>query len=355
MNSDTAARSDRSIRYRMVGELLTTAYQTVEAGDFAAARAALERATPLARGLGAQSLAQVRLAEAVVVQASGDWDGAAAILSQVLVDARSRRCPGSVSFQLSVRVRLGGLLLLQGHVSTAEKVLTEALAAYELLPFTAPNDIARVCLELAFLGRRTGKWGQAAAFLDRAHALLRTAHGPDAPAMAPVWRERSRLKAGLGDAGAAESAARKALDIRLTALGAGHLTVATDRSVLAAALVRLGRLGDAEEQLHRALSTFRKALGPTHAEVAVTLHNLGGIALHQGHDRSAERFLSEALMIKQKAHGGTHPDVADLLEQLAVIQRKRGEDEAAAALVARARRIRSGVRSAARKTRVPSF
>ncbi|MFD3330484.1 tetratricopeptide repeat protein [Streptomyces sp. NPDC058701] len=352
MNSNSADRSGRSIRHRIVDELVTKAYHAVDAGDLASARVALERAAPLARGLGPQPAARVHLAQAAVVQATGDWGAASAIVGQVLAGAKSRHLPSSVSFQLNVRVRLGGLLLLQGHLSTAEKVLTEALSAYELLPFTAPDDIARTCIELASLNRITGRHQEAGVFLDRAHAVLRAARGAYVPALAPVWRERSHLASELGDPEKAESAARRALDIRLRALGMGHLTVAAERTVLAAALMRLGRLEDAEEQLHRALTTFRRVLGPAHAEVAATLRTLGRIALRQGRDRSAERFLDEALAVTQNAQGGAHPDVADLLEQLAVIQHKRGEAEAAAALTARAHRIRSW--RTARKQRVPA-
>ena len=95
-----------------------------------------------------------------------------------------------------------------------------------------------------------------------------------------------------------------------------HLSVAADRSALAAILDAQGRHGEALVPLHEALTMVEAELGPDHYEVAALLITLAGVAARAGEMRQAEDAYSRAVRTQRRILGADHADVRETLGHL---------------------------------------
>ncbi len=103
---------------------------------------------------------------------------------------------------------------------------------------------------------------------------------------------------------------RRALAIRLKALGEGHPDTATSYNNLAATLRDQGKYAEAEAMHRRALAICLKALGEGHPDTATSYNNLAVTLRAQGKYAEAEAMHRRALAIQLKALGEDHPDTA---------------------------------------------
>jgi nephrocystin-3 len=114
----------------------------------------------------------------------------------------------------------------------------------------------------------------------------------------------------------AEPLLRRALEI--------NERLAPDKTEHAKALGNLGELLCSMKRPHEAEHLFRKALsieqdlwGDENPDIAKTLHGLATVLNHTGRPNEAEPLLRQALSIQEKYHGFDHLDVAKALHNLA--------------------------------------
>ena len=122
---------------------------------------------------------------------------------------------------------------------------------------------------------------------------------------------------------------RRALAIRLKALGEDHPDTAHSYNNLAETLRAQGKYAEAEAMHRRALAICLKALGEDHPDTATSYNNLA-LTLHaQGKYAEAEAMYRRALAILLKALGEDHPDTATSYTNLAwSLDRQGKHDEA---------------------------
>jgi tetratricopeptide (TPR) repeat protein len=290
-SSPASARRDalRAGASLAVSALLVLSAYEHDRGDYAAARAAAERALRLAGRL--------------------PIDGA---------EARSLRCRAAIAAGHARRV--------QGDYAAAERVLRQALA-------TADGDpLAVDALNgLAVLYKYMGRFDDAEPLLRRALEVAERAELPDVKAT--LLHNLGGLAHARGDYHAAEAPARQAAEIRQATCGPDHPAVAADRAALAAIVDALGRTDEAQALLRDALAAFERAHGPDHYEIAVTCNNLGAIAHRRGDLDEARRLYRQALTIKRRLLGDRHPDVAVSLNNAAAVELDAGSPDRAERLL----------------------
>lgn len=215
-----------------------------------------------------------------------------------------------------------------------------AMAAAERL--ADPRRHAAALVARAGVLAQRGELGPARADYQRALALQREAYGRHHPTVAATLNNLGTVAAADGD----PSVAREALDEAVTALsltyGPAHPSVAGALSNLGAVESHLGRTEDAIEHLERARRSTTSSLGPRHPTLAPVLANLGRMRLAQGEAAAARALFEQALQIRRDALGPEHPAVAYAYVHLADAQRASGEPDAAAEHYRRALAILTG-------------
>ncbi len=120
---------------------------------------------------------------------------------------------------------------------------------------------------------------------------------------------------------------RRALAIRLKALGEDHPDTATSYNNLAATLGDQGKYAEAEAMHRRALAIRLKALGEGHPDTATSYNNLAATLHAQGKHAEAEAMYRRALAIRLKALGEGHPDTALSYSNLAWSLDRQGKHD----------------------------
>jgi CHAT domain-containing protein len=129
---------------------------------------------------------------------------------------------------------------------------------------------------------------------------------------------------------------RKALAIKLKALGEDHPDTAASYNNLALVLLDQGGLPEAEAMHRKALAIQLKVLGEGHRDTAQSYNNLANVLHDQGKLPEAEAMHRHALVIRLKALGEDHPDTAQSYDNLAIVLRDQGKLPEAEALYRRA-------------------
>ncbi|XXU61288.1 CHAT domain-containing tetratricopeptide repeat protein [Sorangium sp. So ce1078] len=195
--------------------------------------------------------------------------------------------------------------------------------------------VATLLTNLAALCETRGDSAQAEALAHRAIYLLEKARRSEQPAtavdLASTLAAAQQLRDGAdklyreGNYAAAISLEKRALDIRLAALGPEHLDVAGSLNDVAQLYAMTGEYARAEPLHQRALAIRERALGPDHADVAASLNNLASLYDHKGDHARAEPLHRRALAIRERALGPEHPAVANSLNNLAALHSDKGD------------------------------
>ena len=120
-----------------------------------------------------------------------------------------------------------------------------------------------------------------------------------------------------GSYAAADTAHRRALELRQRLLGADHADVATSLRDVAVIQFRLGRFGPADSLARRALAIHEAALGAEHPQTAATWNVLGVIHFLTRRYAVADSLYRRALAIQEKSLGADHLQVAWTLNNIA--------------------------------------
>jgi tetratricopeptide (TPR) repeat protein len=189
--------------------------------------------------------------------------------------------------------------------------------------------------------------GQLDAAIERERAALRLREplGDDVE-LAESANDLALLISERGDYAEAEKLHRRALGLRMHALGPSHPLVADSIDNLGVVVYHQGRLDEARGLYEQALQLRVAAFGPDAHDVGTSYNNLGGLYLDAGDDAKATDYLQRALDVWEKSLGKDHPDLAIPLSNLGELANKRGDRTSARELCTRALAIDERARGA---------
>jgi tetratricopeptide (TPR) repeat protein len=216
---------------------------------------------------------------------------------------------------------LGSALRAQGRFAPANAVLASGLK--ECVARVGPRDplSAGFLNDLGVLRKYQGRFDEAAAFYQRARAIIARSPQRRGLAAATLYHNLGGLAHSRGQHAHGEPFARRSVALREALLGPDHPEVGADVAALAALVEGQGhaRLDEAARLYQRALRIFRRTLGPASGEVAINLCSLGGVRQAQGRLAVAEGLIRRALAIQVRLFGHQHADVAMTVNNLGIL------------------------------------
>jgi serine/threonine-protein kinase len=210
-----------------------------------------------------------------------------------------------------------------GDYADAAPLLEEAVKARASDP-NAKLELAESLCELADVRNELGQFYVAEPLLRRALDLRVQALGADSLLVADVLDQLASLSAYLDRQAEAEADARRALDIRRRRLGPADARVGDSLVGFASVLKTFGRYDDAEPLLREALHIRRQLSGDHDRELAQSHNILSLVRLAQGYFEDAERELDAAIRLAERVQGAEHPELADLKSVRVIIWRQEG-------------------------------
>ena len=191
-----------------------------------------------------------------------------------------------------------------GDVLGSEAVLAEATSMLRRLNDTRSATYARVLANRGRVEMRLGKPDEAKKYFDESLALHREQpSGPRSPEVAALLVELSSLFIWKEDLGAAERAAREAVNIYSTAMAKLHPDRVYAQVQLGEVLRQQKRMDEAFVVFEEALVATRKVFGEEDRLVADVLDSLAKIRQSQHQLAEAEKYAQQAIDIQVKADG----------------------------------------------------
>jgi TonB family protein len=123
--------------------------------------------------------------------------------------------------------------------------------------------------------------------------------------------------------------AKRALELRETALDPDHEMVQAALLNLAELYTVTKKYGDAQKLIERLLKTYEQKVGPEDAGAAVYLDKLAFLSYMKGDFSKSEAAYKRALSIREKVFGPTHAEFATSLYLLAELYRFTGKPDKA--------------------------
>ncbi|OZC01875.1 tetratricopeptide repeat-containing serine/threonine-protein kinase [Rubricoccus marinus] len=196
---------------------------------------------------------------------------------------------------------------------------------------------ARLARMLSHLHANLGNYGASEPLARRAVAIYDSlgASGAD---VSHAHTALASVLSYTGDYEESERHYRRALALAQEAFPPGHASVAEATNNLAYLLSDVSREGALEEAIRlgtRALALTQEALGPDHLDAAQTHNNLGAYLYTADRGSEAAEHYRKALAIRE-SNLGTHPLVANTLSNLANLLNSEGNAEEAVVLFERA-------------------
>jgi serine/threonine-protein kinase len=196
----------------------------------------------------------------------------------------------------------------QGQLDEAEGIAREALAK-------AVNEESLALSEeaLGLVLTEKGSYDDAVAVLERVVERRKNA-GAELRASSLTQLANAHFFAGRYDR--ARELNETAVELRRTAHGDRHPSVADGLINLGAIDFDLGRYTEAETFYRRGLAIKQAWYGPDHPEIAAALTMLGRALVYQDRNEEAEKILQQALRIREQAFGSNHTSVASIRNDL---------------------------------------
>ena len=216
----------------------------------------------------------------------------------------------------------------RGETMTVRALLDRGAASVRRDLVEQPDVQARLLDAVGSIYSGLGLPARTASIAHGAPAGWSGAGVADSP---PAARALGRLAESLrarGQLAAAESIARRALDMNRRIFGSRNPQAGDALNTLASIVYQRGRRDEAERLFIDVTDTFRDALGPKHPMVATGLQNLAMIRRDRGDLADAERLLREALAIRRWILGQTALDNETLLADIVAREGRLDEAEA---------------------------
>jgi tetratricopeptide (TPR) repeat protein len=333
-----------SSRIDLALELHQQSSRLEEAGDWAGAEHLCRQALAIFEeedGPDSPDVANLSCDLAAILESRGDYSGAeqCARRAIAIVEPVLAAFEGSDGALILLRALslLGTALRQQGFYPQALAPLERAIELAEALPEN-PANAAEAWNNLGIVCKYAGWFERgAAAYRTALRWAERCAEGTCL--QATIWHNIGGLEHARERFDSAEEPARRAWEIRRTALGDEHPAALADAVAYAAVLDGLGRLDESRPIYERALAAYEARFGPRHFEVAATLHNLAVLERAEGNLARAAELARRARETKRTLLGEEHPDTALTTLVLASILWELGRTGEARALARQAAEV----------------
>ncbi len=326
-----ALEKDRTRRYGSAGELAADIERhlhdrPVEAGP----SRPLARARKWARRhrLAALAAAALTLAGAVAVTgvAVGYVRARRATLAAVAERERAERIS---AFLQSLLSGIDPLVARGRDTTLLRDLLEDGAERIEGELAGQPVAAADIHATLSQAYRGLGDYERADRHARRALELRRSALGDRDPKTIEAWSDVALLLWDLGRTEASEAATREALAVARPVLGEDHRLVLSLTNNLALAVKTLGRYTEAEPLYRSVLDVRRRRLGEQDRATQTSVSNLARLLQDLGRYDEAEPLLRELLGVQTRSLGPTDPDTWITMDILGGVLRDWGRlDEA---------------------------
>ncbi|MBN8552046.1 MAG: serine/threonine protein kinase [Caulobacterales bacterium] len=312
---------------KMLGELYFYLNDYEAAVPILTRLAESERIDPALRASARYDLAQVRLrqsdldqATALLAQAQAFWNGdpvrwRSDLVASRLVEARVLRDRGEVEAAVQllqgslpqriaisganhretgiVHNDLGVMLVAAGRPEEALPAFRSALAVWTATGLETSPDALNTLNNLAALEVLSGRPEAAEPLFRRAVEIRRRFYGPSA-ATAALLSNYGKTLVQLDRAEDAVPILQEASTMARETAGPGSLHFASATAGLSEALIEVGRVDEAADIAEAGLNDVRGALGAGHPGVGVAAVGLGRARAAQGRDAEARALLDQA-------------------------------------------------------------
>lgn len=314
-----------------IGYAMRVAAAQRAGGDYASARALLERAlivacrAPTERSRWESTL---RSNLSTVLENLGDYSRAKAEIERA-IELDTKQLGSEHPRVIEQRSTLGMIVRAMGRPRDA-RVHIEAALESVLLQYPPDHPfVATRRANLAVVLKDLGEYQLARQQYEAAIASDVRAYGEEHPKVAA---ERANLGFVLGhlkEYSAAEEQLRGALSVQLRIQGADHPDVATTRFFLSTVCRSLGRLSEARELLAAAIESDVRTHGVNHPQVIARRSEFANVLRADGDLESARSQLVEALAASERVYSAQHPRTSNLRSNLGVVLQGLGEHYAA--------------------------
>jgi len=259
------------------------------------------------------------LQEGLILANKGEYQAAVSMLEKVLERSVASGHRGWMRTASNQLMHVVGDKLGRPEHALRYRPIAEGLSR------TSPLHEAAFRNKLATVLVAQGKLEDAEAEHRRALALRIEALGPEHPRVAASLNDLAVALIHQGRYAEAEPELRTALDLRLRQLGPEHPYVASTRNNYAAALWGLDEFVEAEAEFRAAQAINRDALGPEHPHVAMAHSNIASSLAEQGRVAEAEAELRTAIEQQTRSLGAEHRTVIGTQAMLASILEQQGK------------------------------
>lgn len=283
-------------------------------GDYAAARAAIERALEVATGAQhAPAVAETLLALGRVQDNLGEYDDAADTLAQAFFSARAAGYG-------HVAAKAASFLVWVAGVRQSDEAAASQWSRHAATQATIPGlPCNRGAVE-----QRFGRYVAAAAQYRACIEGLDETH-PDRTAILSARDNYAGALFRSGDTAAALVEFAAVLEARVAFHGPEHPSVAHSHNNVGLAQLQLGSTTEALVHLEQAVAIAEAATGPEHPDVPRHLNSLGEALLANGQTEAAVVAMQRGLALRRRIFGDEHPDVAAALANLGMALVARGD------------------------------
>ncbi|HJT96915.1 MAG TPA: serine/threonine-protein kinase [Rhodanobacteraceae bacterium] len=236
--------------------------------------------------------------------------------------------PGDPAIRADLTGLLGRLYWSIGDYERARPLLERAVATDAPVP---DGVMARNLLGLARAQKEKNQYAAAIATATRALALAARNGGDSAEDASEIRRVLADAEIGSGDAAAAETRLRAALDTDRRLFGDAGAAVADDEQMLGYALLELSRLDEAAAMARSAIDAESAIHGRRSSPVLASLADLAIALRTSGKFGEAESVLREAVSISTEIYGADHHDTLSARSNLLLALESQGRFEEALA------------------------
>ena len=262
---------------------------------------------------------------------TGEYDAAALELQKAI--AIHTRLEGPDSLEVGIATaNLGNAAFRQEDWPRAEATYRRALEIFDQTLPPGHDRTLVVTNGIAGAVASQGRLDEAAPLFESVYEEQRKLLGDDHVLLANSLNNLGMLHLDLGQPHKAATYHRRALNIRLAALGPNNTRTAWSFDNLARTLGRLGQLDEAWSLQSQALAVREAHYGPDHRRVARSCTNLSDLALQRGDFKTALDFLERANAINRQTLAEDHSQHARNTVRLAAIQWHLGHPEEASKL-----------------------
>lgn len=272
--------------------------------------------------------------------AKGDYAGARAMLERAWTMLQSS--PPQEPERYQVLKQLSAVLSAAGDYAAAQTYVELEINWRETAIGRDDPKIADDMIELASLCQRRKDFPRALAILEDVQGRHIRDRGPESLSVADDFSRIALIHMDQRKPEDAAAALQRAIHIRETALGAEHPAILAELDRLGTAWIALREYAKAEEVFRRALVIRERLVGPLDAGLISTVEGLAYALFGQKKYQEAEPGYKRVLDLWIISTGqADHPMVALTLDKIAVFYRAQERWEEGVEAAARANAIRA--------------